>query len=290
MGWVETELQPDASCEVGGNGQASRLFIVFGVEYSPVTVAAEPTTIIGGISGSEPLPALNSPHPIKAAWKLDRYDVRKDGITLEARALYSLDGRFRFPSPPDPQTAGEVRYGSAVESYKQIMPYATRHLVVQGSPPDLVGPPLTQYTWKLREANILESRRRRLWSVVLTTAQVEPCEVAMDAQNNKLHVLNGRRYRFEAGPITSSGNRDKPYKCEYSWCTDSGTFAPGYQSPDYKFPLGTFGSFPDGNVYQRPPFHDFVVRESDDASIAPEFNLYVPYDDEPSGWTTLVGL
>ena len=298
MGWVENTLDVGASVDEKSAGQTDRVFLFNSPGIDPVQVARRPETFLGGDvdgSGSQPLPARGSEHPIYRSFRLDRYDVQQSGIVTTARALYSSDSRFRYPNiTPEPEV-GEVRYGSGRAEVTVSMPLIVAKLVVQALPPQFSGPPQAFTQYALDFLDITEARRKRMWTVLLATDEVQDAEDRMDEQDNRLHQILGRWYRFQAADIVPSGNADFPYQATYTWWTDPGT--PDTTSTNDRLPAHvklpptwTSGLSGIPGSFFRPPFYEFVATSNNDATVAPVIGVMCPYLRDDTGWQSLIGL
>jgi len=294
MGWVETTLRPSASADGTANGTATRLFIIDGA-IDAVTVAITPQNILGGVTGSEPLPRIGSAHPKNPRMFLDRYDVQADGATLDATAQYSHDGRFQFPNPPREQTEDEVRYSAGKETVQVDIPVIVQQIITQALPPQVQGPPEPFDSYGLDVHTIHESRLRELWTVLLKENQLKPALAAMKAQDNCLHFFDGSWKRFTYGDIVGSGNKDFPYQTTYTWFHDDGTNPDGSTinlPPWVRLPDQQVNHLPNSGppLMLRPPFHELIAARSNDATVPPNIGSWIPYKIVPNGWASLVGL
>ena len=310
MGWYENNEGAGAAIELVGqsfNGSTDRLFIVTNDVPADVVVS-NPEAILGGADGATPLPGYGSTHPRNVGFVLFRYSAVASPPNVFVTASY----RNPVIGPISPEFFGQS--GDWYEAADSLPSAKQKVTVVSmgGEPP--VGPPeppVTIRPWVFESFDIQYTSRQHTMSVNIG-GNIGSAITAMDAQNNRIHRINDRCYRFKAGAY----NEISPdtWVVDYHWFYDSGTvyddsLAPFY-APDSKvlFPFFIEGGAvaPDPEVhkgavpalgrngvrYLRLPYHKrLVVANADEnPESKPTFPHFLPYVYEPNGWQSLVGL
>jgi len=251
--------------------------------FSGTQVRTNPGSVLGGDTGSEPLPALGSPHPDIPGLKLDRYSTRDDGVICRVTGIYSTNGSGRLPPPVGPLPANRFMYSR--ETFDWELPYAVREPQELETP----GGTTTVLAWIPKVWKIAQELQVRQYAVRVDPEDIDAANAAASAQDRKLHMLGGSQWRFFAAKdITYLADTDE-YELQYKWVQDPGWILPNTVNfAGFVFPtLQTVG----GADYTRPPYHIFApLKRQTDLITAPDFPsaLYAEVDDD--GWQSLYGL
>lgn len=309
MGWSERHDGAGASTELVGQmftGDCVRMFIVT-TDVPPDVICFDPTAILGDNDGATPLPGYGSQHPRNNGLFLFRYSAVGDPPNLHVTAYY----RNAVIGPVDPQFFGQSGdWFEEVDSLpiaKQIPTVVT----MGGEPP--VGPPTPPTIirpWQFEEFGVQFTSRQHTMSVNVG-GNIGSAIAAMDDQNNRIHRINTRAYRFKAGGYNEI--MPEVWVVNYHWFFDSGTLYDDslavFNAPGSKIAIPPFvvGNAPPDDVnhpgavtslgkpgarYLRLPYHKRLIVPNPDENpeSRPQFPHYLPYVYEPDGWLQLVGL
>lgn len=270
MTWVRNELGRSGDKDAARSNESISFLVSGG--YSPAQVLANPAAILGGDSGAEPLPAIGSVHPEIPGLKLDRYSVTGNGATLEAVAYYTTDGSGRIPPPQLPLEFGKARFRSRNATLSFDLPYQRARTVLFELPPGGTGGPNDPEGWRSVQIWAGEADNAP-WSVrtihmeyrihttraVIKSEDYAAANEALDANQNKCHLINGRLYQFSGGDLDPQDGSEF-HEIDLTWWSDpgwdlalGGTTSPG----GYNFPNPQVGLL-DGTTTvprTRPPFH-----------------------------------
>lgn len=323
MPFRETQ-RPEIISDGFGTSEATRFYTVWNA--SPSAVVSSPANVLrgensDGLPTNEPLPDYRSQFPGVAGLELIAYQVQGNGIVLDVQARYATGGITIFP-PPDLSTA----WTGSFQTEEFTIPFALlKASKVPGipspnAPPGTPIPQVEVLDWAFDEQPIYQTvvRHSRKARVVVDLA------AAIDIiaeQNNKLHKIGNRWYRFEAGDYQPYDATR--YEFTYSFVFDSGTQAittseggppatdPGggpslvrsYMMPPSDKPHPVAQVYPNF-LFTRPPFCNvFVFRGRgspsgpQQGSAEPVFVAFCNYDisygigGEPGlGWLRLPGI
>ena len=304
MGWTERHDGASASGQTAGQiitADSVRMFVVT-TDLYPDVVSSQPTAVLGGDDGATPLPGYGSAHPRTPGAFLFRYSVTGAPPNLFATAYYKFSG---IVEPQDPEFFGQS--GDWME-YEYDLPIARRVRRIVS-----LGGNLPQarevMPFEFDSVKIKQTLRQHTMSVNIG-GQIGDAITAMDDQNNKIHLLNGRPYRFQAGGYNEI--RTATWVVNYQWIYDSGTLYDDsledlyYPASDICFPFFIIGGQPpspehpgarselgqNGVKYLRLPHHKRVIVPNPDGNPEsyPLFPHALPFVYEPNGWQNLVGI
>lgn len=289
MTWVRTTLgisgSKDAPSDGGASsGSLSMRYIVKGFE--PAQILSNPTAVLGGDTGTEPLPALGSAHPQIPGFKLDRYDCNGTGVICEVTAIYSPNGSGRLPQNPT-GTLPPNRFKYSRETLKWPLPFATR----EPQEMDVDGTTSIIMAWIIKSEEIEQDVQVRGYTIRVTANEIDAAFEAATVQNKKLHRLGGKLWRFSCSMEAVLVPDLDLYEIEYKWTHDPGWLLPNSVNfTNTSFPtIQTIG----GQDYTRPPFHIFEkIGRQADLTANPNglfvTALYAEIDE--NGWQSLYGL
>jgi hypothetical protein len=251
--------------------------------------------------------------------RMDRYDVAPadDGMSI-VTAVYTNDRSGRLNPAPDRTEPSfkswSMDFQEAAADYPTVMTYPLRIPGETGSG----GPGRTADTtiYKIGEQLIVWER-----SIVLTNVTSDELR-RIGAQNNKIHKIGDRAYRFKAGRIHQTERT--AWETVYTWIEDPGTPPPkgilgaftypangGFSQgvPSYAGPVSVgpvtderriyvppktanqlllqIAGLSDTREYVRSPFHQIGFELTKD--MIPQFWQHCPYDIEANGWQNLPG-
>lgn len=317
MGWTERNDGTQAAAELSGAAgfatirfSGERHFIITS-DMPADAVVSYPESILGGPDGATPLPSIGSAHPRFPGAVLRYYTAVCDPPNVHLRAHYT----YGDIDPVNPEFFGQS--GDFFDESDEI-PYAEKRsaIVSMGDIPPGGGPPqvvsIDVWRWGDSEVpprRVIYNSRQHTMSVNVG-GLIGDAIAAMDEQNNAIHKINGRYYRFKAG--TYSEVREDVWVVNYHWFYDSGTFydssldaflatdsrtaipnpITGGAGPSAEHP----GARPEfgrtGVQYIRLPYHKRLIapNPSGDPSDRPLFPHFMPYRVDEDGWQNLVGL
>lgn len=294
MSWVEAKDQSSA------RGSAtvrtySRRFII-DAQVSEGAILKTPSDILGGDSGSEPLPNYADPFPSDGAARLDNISLSNTGSHWLASFDYSTDGRGELPPIRDPENeVGVIDFSGSFQTESVDIPYAA--LVSVAFPGD-VNASIVDRVWDILSLGVTVTRERLNYRVVIKN-DIAGAIAAMADQNNKLHNLSGRWMRFEAGDYRRVKKTDVAtfWELDYSWIGERGIRYANFPSEvDGVNILYPFGPYPGPLTglpgdWVLPPHHYLIpLRAEGGATEPPEFQWILPYEPDANGWQSLKGL
>jgi hypothetical protein len=254
------------SQEFWGPGRATRVF--------RVDTRDQPTAL-----DHPSIPTWGSPHPDLPGLLLFNKQVGyadDGGSACDVTCEYSSPNYSAGSTPPPPPrddalwTSWSVRF----ESVEVEMPVFDRtRIEVNGQ---------TKTAFLNNPIKILETRTIRSVSLTLNELVFSDQE-AIAAQANKLHTIQGGKYRFVPGDVIQRGV--SAWDVTYSWIDDRGTpIRGGIPEPNPQFDRYLW-------YVARPPHGLLVVLPSADPfdGKVPAIGPIVPYADEPNGHLTLPG-
>ena len=284
MGWVRDEAGVDAQFD-GTTITLRQPYLLVDVSADAAHVAMHPGNYLGGNSGNEPLPAINSSHPTDPRLLLDAYAVASDGSTKRIIALYSSNRAFRWPDPNTVPPEG-YRWSVSFQTQTVQIPWTTR--VRQE-----VAAGVFRDAWLYLEQAMFE----RIMTVSIT-ARIKRELIGnaieiIGGQANKIHRIGGVYYLFEPGEITDAGDGGD-YQASFVWSRPYGI------TIDYNEPLPTVTYFPrvqsklpnTSEYFAKPPLHEVVLRPpaDGDPSTIPDFIAVLRYDYDPNGYASILAL
>lgn len=270
-----------------GNGlgvtSITERYVVVG-QVEPAAVVSDPTAYIGGMAGSTaPLPDYGSVHPVYPGLRLRTWSAQSSNANVFAVATYN--NATAIFEPEWFSRSG----GYQTETF--TFPYARR---IRHTIPTAGGTtPVDQDLWKIETVSVRQTVRRNEINVNVGGAIGDAVE-AMDLQNNKIHIINGRAYRFEAGSFYET--RPNTWIVNYAWIYESGIYwNDTLQSDgDLQFPDAVDGldtSPIGGTVFVAPPFYAVdAIPQPAGPEFPPTFRRRLEYPIEEDGYLTLVGL
>lgn len=314
MGFREIE-KPAITSDSFGTAEVTRFFRAWNV--TPTQVVSAPTTVLrgentDGLPSNDPLPEYKSQFEGMAGVELVSYQVQGNGIVVDIQAKYASGGITIFP-PPNLDTA----WVGSFQTEQFVIPFAVLKRSYVPGVPDPSAPPNTPVPrvevddWAFDEQPIFQTVVRHQRKARIETNLATAIDIIAE-QNNKLHKIGSRWYRFEAGDY-------KPYDAtkyefSYSFVYDSGTQAVTTSTTNpqasslYIMPTNSF-RHPIQQIYPlrtftRPPFCNiFAVRGPGSPSgpesgqAEPEFVAFCNYDmsvgagGQPGlGWLQLPGI
>lgn len=311
MSWVRDYAADNGSYDgqPSGGGSLTIDYIVTG-GYSAAQILRNPTAILGGITGGEPLPGYGSEHPEFAGFYLDRYDPQSLGVVTRLRATYSRNGSGRIPARPAPPEIGDFKFQTDYEEIITRIPYQIRTLEFVANPPGFAGPPdpvapdgySSLLAWRVQspdgEKYILREGQtvsRYSTKAVISEENYLAASEAIRRNNNKINNINGRLYQFVAGSVVPRSGLDG-YETTLTWWADDGyDLADEFYSgspPNVMYPPRTIGVLPFvGAAVTRPPFHaiDLIPPEDADPTVPSTFIVRPIGQLRSNGHLELVG-
>jgi hypothetical protein len=277
------------SAEANGLGVTSvtERYVVFG-PAEPSAVVAAPSLYQGGMAGEvEPLPVPGSAHPNFPSLRLLTCSAQRVNNNVVYSVVYgsstAIFDREWF-----------ARSGS-FQTEATPMPYArrVRHTVPSYTGANVSFVPVDQDLWAIETVDVLHTVQRITMQVNIGGA-IGAAVQAMRAQNNRVHVINGGAYRFEAGEYFEA----KPgvWIVNYNWIGESGILWNDSLTSDANvvFPPRIDGLLTDpgaGQIYVAPPFYSIdAIPDPDSPELPPAFRPRLRYPIEPNGYAQLVGL
>lgn len=308
MGWAEHHDGAGATGEYTRSGpqraSTQRLFIVT-TDVPPDVVVADPTAILGDTDGATPLPDYGSAHPRLTNLVLRTYSTSGEPPNMRVVAQYGLND-IDILNPEDPEFF--TQSGDWFDEFDSI-PNARKKNTLTNS--NGQGPLQTIQLWDFETPpmEVLYTSRQHTMTVNVG-GLIGNAIAAMDNQNNHLHLILGRYYRFKAGGYNEISHN--VWTVNYQWFFDSGTeyddslavfygptspiaippFVTGGQGPSLDHPGAVAALGRTGAKYLRLPYHKRLIApaRSGVAADYPLFPHHLPYFRDPTGWQELVGL
>lgn len=266
-------------------GSTTRVFLVTG--YPRDQIIQNPTSIVGGTTGDEPLPGYNSGHPSQPSMILRRYNVAPEGIHHVAVAYYDNTMQFRLPARIDKLAPGYKSPSGSIASDLDIeIPIAVRTTYDVSNGEQTA----TIKVWAERKVLIQHTHETVSHRVNLSEF-TEAHREAIHAQSGHLHKLGQtipRWFRF----LGASYFEAEPglWAVDYSWAHDPGTLSLPTQSEPGLVIIPPNWNYFDGNDWVRPPFHEIkYVQHEDGPAYPPRFALVLKYVRDDFGHETLPG-
>ncbi len=252
------------SQEYWGPGRATR---VFRVDTRDQTAALDHPSI----------PTWGQPHPDLPGLLLFNKQVSyadDGGSACDVTCEYSSPNYSAGSTPPPPPrddalwTSWSVRYDSA----EVELPVFYRTNIEVNSQ--------TKVAFLNTPFRSLETRTIRSVSLTLNELVFSDQE-AIAAQANRLHTIQGRKYRFVAGDVIQRGV--SAWDVTYTWIDDRGTPV-SVLAPDFPNTVVPW-------YIARPPHGQIVVIPNADPfdGTVPALKSVVPYTDDALGHLTLPG-
>lgn len=292
MSWVEhIDETGSGSIDYLDHRRAARVFRVW--DYSRDAIFHFPESILNDSGQSLP--------KIGEDWNgmtLDRYDVSPGpGNVWTATALYSNDRRFiSFSGPNFANAEWQVSFTTAVFE----LPFAKDgRMVIDSAPSPIQDPSIA--IWIPETMMVTSTIVRYMRRVDIPRNYVSAMLDALETQNNRLHLIAGYYYRFEACDAYES-TKDT-WSVTYSWTSDR-----GFKRADLHVPIGaqnyypelckffdgnTGGPFYTGNVWSRPPYHTTVMMLPTQVTDllaprpTPKFEAVCQFRRDDLGWSDL---
>lgn len=263
-------------------------YVVVG-QVDPAALAADPTAYIGGMAGElAPLPDYGTPHPNFPGIRLRTWSVSNGNGNTFATASYSLGSAVFEPE--------FFSRSGGYQTENWTFPYArrVRYTVPSQSGASVGFEQVNQDLWKLETVSVRQTVRRNE-IVVNIGGLIGDAVKAMDNQNNRIHIINGVAYRFEAGAFYES--RPNVWVVHYAWIYESGIFWNNTLQSDLDvvFPPSITGLQTAPTVvsptFIAPPFYSIdAIPNPDSPENPPTFRPRLEYTLDASGYQQLVGL
>ena len=292
----------EGSSESAGDTRIRRFFV------SAPTDAALFDPIIPTLGSTYPGGNPNTPDIFKL--KVDSYNVRKtgDGSVSEVDVLYSSNRSLRQLHKPDRThtqfKAWEVSYQDTAIDLVTVYSYPLRVPGVAAQ----TARGFENIVYKVEET-------RTVWERHISLTNISHADVAtIGRQNNKIHYINGRLYRFKAGNFRQT--EKAAWEGSYTWIEDTGTPVPfeiaglpyptGYPAKINIGPVSAERSLylppvtgnrwlvqvgiNDTNDYIRSPYHTITYHIDEDfVPLHVETTAYTLSENGGLGWQTLPG-
>jgi hypothetical protein len=241
--------------------------------------------------------------------RMDRYDVAPadDGMSI-VTAVYTNDRSGRLnPSPDRTEPAFKSWSMDFQESVIDFPTVLTYPLKIPGETgPAGQGRTADTTIYKISEQVIVWER-----AVVLSNVTFDELR-RIGAQNNKIHKIGDRAYRFKAGRLHQTERT--AWETVYTWIEDAGTLAPLGILGSFTYPanggpvtvgppaderqiyvpprltnqlLQQITGLADTRQYVRSPFHQIGFELT--TGMVPQFWQHCPYEVEANGWQQLPG-
>lgn len=315
--WNES-AKPAISVDFLGNVEATRYFRVGNASSNAIVSA--PSSILRGVNNyglpeNDALPDYGDELNGFSGCTLEQYIVEGNGLVVDVQAKYASGGITIFPAP---ELNGAWQGSFQTEVFQ--LPFAIiKRSFVPGNPsPDAPpGSPIPRVQvndWSFEEQPVFQTIVRHSRKAIIPVNLANAIETIAE-QNNKLHRIGSRWYRFEAGDYRRYDNAR--YEFTYSFIYDSGmrnTYTaraappptdpgggPSPVAPQYAMPPNT-ASHPvptvyPGRVWTRPPFCNvFALRGTGDTGsqyVDPDFVVFCNFDVSANnglGWLDLPGI
>lgn len=307
MGWMERHDGVPAQGEIIGvpavlRARAERRFIIDNDNITAAQVISGPQFIMGGVDGATPLPGYGSVHPQISGAVLRNYSATGDPPNVHATAYYS----YGDIDPISPEF-----YGQSGDWFEEADKLPLAQIETTISTYSVGGAPVEQQvkTWKFDSFDSIYTSRQHTISVNIG-GLIGDAIAAMDRQNNRIHQIGSRYYRFKAGGYKEI--RLGVWVVNYHWFYESGTLydssLDAYYTPTspMRIPppiVGAAAADPAhpgavtilgdaGEQYLRLPFHKrlIVPNPSGNPSDPPLFPHFLPYRVDANGHQELIGL
>lgn len=306
MGWVEQHDGAQASADMVGQGiirsVIDRRFIVTTDGLNPAQVVGSPQFIFGGDDGATGLPPYGSVHPNFPGAVLMNYTAVGDPPNMRVTAYY----RYGDIDPVSPEFYGQS--GDWFEESDKLPVSEIETSIVTYS---TGGQPTEQQikAWRFSDFDVLYTSRQHTISVNVG-GLIGDAIAAMDLQNNRIHKIGGRFYRFKAGGYNEV--RLGVWVVNYQWFYESGVlydesldvyyqptspmrippFVEGGAEPSPDHPGAVTSLGETGTKYLRLPFHKrlIVPNPSGNPADPPLFPHFLPYRVDETGYQELIGL
>lgn len=269
MASVERFGQSVADIDSVGAKRLARVFFVDG--------------LLRGAALTDPIvPPHNSPHPEHSDAKLDAHRIAEaeDGRSSLVTALYSTDGSFRAAPTIDPRDPEYKPFSATFSLVQTPIPFAYKQTL------QVPGNATKKDVWAIQSVEIQETIG--IYSVQFAYPFFDgSISRILREQNNKLHLIEGKYYRFTVGNVTPVEKNLWTY--EYSWRGDDGTrrFTGALSGVAVLPPANKTWQ---GEQYVRPPFHGLVaVPDAADPTVQPEFREFLSFEIDDDGYESLPG-
>ena len=273
------------------------------------TITARPryfvSTNIEAIALTDPgLPSLlpGSPHPQYPNLLLRTVGFTPSGgsgfVDLSYSSASGNTSNPQTPTPPDEIDARRWRWSFRVGS--TTIP---RQQYVPKVKPTTTGGEETFNVWEFAQQIPLVVERvyiHRILDLNIEIQNVSQFDVVA-AQRNKIHTINGRRYRYIGMENNNTGG--SVYAISHTWEQDFGIRLPASTlnaaSTDsyYQIPLEVLASqsdpyapAADGTLLYLFPYHHLTIAYSNTPRTTPHIvRATATYGDDPDGWRSLPG-
>lgn len=295
------------------SGAATRSFTVF--EDSGAGVSRSSTYGLAGI------PQANDPHPDNGATGLPNLYADSFGRVTYGRGILVTVGYNERPPtsatfPIDPLANGFLTVGRSFRIERVEMPVFAVAKIAVGEGAEAV----EKFVWQRLEGDFsfdkaVHTHTARLNGELgtgLTLAQFMAAADAIDAQANKIHTFNDKKYRFLPQDISqetiNSGTTPAKYDINYTWEYDPGVpntlvgragyaFNAGSRLVFYAQPVGTppvplfTHAYPqqDAEFVIRPFTTLRTFANPVDLTVPPIMDFAPAYPEDPNGWQSLPG-
>jgi len=273
------------------------------------TITARPryfvSTNVEANALSDPgLPSLlpGSPHPQYPNLLLRTVAFTPSGgsgfVDLSYSSASGSTSNPQTPTPPDEIDGRRWRW-----SFRIGTTTIPRQQFVKKTKPNTTGGEDTFRVWEFAQQNQLVVERvyiHRILDLNIEIQNVAQFDVVA-FQRNKIHTINGVRYRYLGMENSNTGGT--VYSVSHTWEQDIGIRLPastlnvGSLDSYYQIPVEVLGAQPDpyapaadGTLLYLFPYHHLDVAYSDDPLTTPHtVHAVATYGDDPDGWRSLPG-
>lgn len=271
---------------LGGEKSTQRLFLV-NLPREAVDALISTGSNIPGV------PAKGENHPTTPGVYVQRHVTRDvgNGLKTEVLAEYGSSNNGVLQYAEQDITGSNFLRSVTFTTEPVAIPYA----VVATATYSANGTQETLPAWKVETATVVESRvvfeaRWRIPAPTLATIS------AFDAQNNRIHQIQGIKYLFTVGSITPLDNNFSEVSAQ--WVSDTGTpSGPTSSDPAYYLTVDDLPLLP-GQLpfpgFARPPFSVLSTipapdptQDISDVAAQPFLLVTLPYAEDLIGWQTL---
>lgn len=283
MATTELFITEGLSSNLGGEKAASRVFLVDLPREQVDALLSVGATIPG-------IPAKGENHPTIVGIYVQNHSTRDagNGLQTEVIAQYASSNLSASQySQPDLTGSGFVRGTNFTTEFVDI-PYAVASTVTYSAG----GTQETKAGWVVKVTQVPETRviHEARWRINAPSAAVIDI---FDEQNNKIHLINGRKYLFTMGGISPIDNTYSIVSAQ--WLSDKGTPSGPTSSDPTSYltvddlPLLPGQTLPSG--LSRPPFATLgtvpapdPTQDLDDVAAQPFLLIKPQYTEDLTGW------
>lgn len=237
------------------------------------------------------LPDYNTALASDPSLILDRYDVEPlgDGASSRIVGVYTTNKFGRLTVPQRPQTQGFLSWSWRPQSVEVTIPFGLKR-TYEVNAADATN---TFDAWDIETLTVTEQRQiftLRVGSAFLTKDDAYNAVAACASQQNKIHTIKGRQYRYTTSYANQIGS-EKEWEIVHEWEYDAGTPTP--PSPRIADPSKiSMPPFVSGSPSLiRLPFERLLAYSAANPKTTPPVFYGVwPFVFEPNGWQSLPGV